>query len=56
MARRFILTADEIRAAEEAVIAAGTSGEELMERAGTAAAAASEAVVDFTNSRRVAID
>jgi len=40
MGRRFILTADEIRAAEEAVIAAGTSSEELMERAGTAAAEA----------------
>ncbi|MDB5697291.1 MAG: NAD(P)H-hydrate dehydratase [Alphaproteobacteria bacterium] len=38
MSRRFILTADEIRAAEEAVIAAGTSAEELMDRAGTAAA------------------
>ncbi|WP_332811602.1 NAD(P)H-hydrate dehydratase [Sphingomonas sp.] len=38
MGRRFILTADEIRAAEEAVIAAGTSGEELMARAGAAAA------------------
>ena len=35
---RFILTADEMRAAEAAVIAAGTPGLTLMERAGAAAA------------------
>jgi hydroxyethylthiazole kinase-like uncharacterized protein yjeF len=35
---RFILTAAEMRAAEEAAIAAGTSVKELMERAGKAAA------------------
>jgi hydroxyethylthiazole kinase-like uncharacterized protein yjeF len=37
---RFILTADEMRAAEAAAIAAGTSGLTLMERAGAAAAEA----------------
>jgi ADP-dependent NAD(P)H-hydrate dehydratase / NAD(P)H-hydrate epimerase len=40
MSGRFILTAAEMRAAEAAVIAAGTSVEELMERAGQAAAEA----------------
>jgi hydroxyethylthiazole kinase-like uncharacterized protein yjeF len=40
MSRRFILTADETRAAEATVIAAGTSVEALMERAGQAAAEA----------------
>lgn len=37
---RFILTADEMRAAEAAAIAAGTPGLQLMERAGAAAAEA----------------
>ena len=40
MTGRFILTAAEMRAAEEAVIAAGTPVEALMERAGKAAAEA----------------
>ncbi|HEY5711642.1 MAG TPA: NAD(P)H-hydrate dehydratase [Allosphingosinicella sp.] len=40
MIGRTILTADEMRAAEEAAIAAGTPVEELMERAGKAAAEA----------------
>lgn len=40
MSGRIILTAAEMRAAEEAAIAAGTSVETLMERAGTAAAEA----------------
>ena len=40
MTGRVILTAAEMRAAEEAAIAAGTSVEELMERAGKAAAEA----------------
>jgi hydroxyethylthiazole kinase-like uncharacterized protein yjeF len=40
VSRRFILTAAEMRAAEEAAIAAGTSVDELMERAGKAAAEA----------------
>ena len=40
MTGRFILTAAEMRAAEEAAIAAGTPVEELMERAGKAAAEA----------------
>ncbi|HVQ07810.1 MAG TPA: NAD(P)H-hydrate dehydratase [Allosphingosinicella sp.] len=40
MSGRFILTAAEMRAAEEAAIAAGTPVEELMERAGKAAAEA----------------
>jgi len=40
MSGRFILTAAEMRAAEEAAIAAGTPVEELMERAGIAAAEA----------------
>jgi len=40
MSGRFILTADEMRAAEEEAIAAGTAVQTLMERAGTAAAEA----------------
>ena len=49
---RSILTADGMRAAEEAVIAAGTPVEELMERAGTAAA---EAIARYAGRRPVLV-
>ena len=48
MTRRFIFTAEEMRAAEAAAIAAGTPVEALMERAGAAAA---EAIWRFAGPR-----